>query len=249
MAPAPHPSLLRSALISILPAGLMAGVIGALLMYRFGLDAAYLEKAMVVFLAGAVWVLVGLSKHHPFESFGAANQVTVARGALVALLAGLIGERTAVGLPALVTAAAVTVAVLDGVDGWMARRQRMVSDLGARFDMETDAVFIMVLAVLAWQLDKAGAWVLVSGLLRYLFVAAGLVVSGLRRALPPSMRRKFIAVVQVVALILALAPFVPATVTPAVAAIGLCALTLSFLVDVVWLLQNAVRSRATLSPR
>ena len=105
-------------------------------------------------MAGAALVLVGLSKHHPFARFGAANQVTVTRGALVALLAGLIGERTAVGLPTFVMAAAVTVAVLDGIDGWMARRNHMASDFGARFDMETDALFIMVLAVLAWQYGK-----------------------------------------------------------------------------------------------
>ena len=249
MAPAPHRSLLRSALISILPAGLMTGGLGAFLSHGFGLDAAYPVKILAVFGAGAAVVLVGLSKHHPFGSFGAANQVTLARAALVALLAGLIGERSAIGLPALVTAAAVMVAVLDGVDGWMARRKHMVSDFGARFDMETDALFIMVLAGLAWQFDKAGAWVLVSGLLRYVFVGAGLIAPWMRRALPDSSRRKSIAVVQVIALILTLAPFVPATVTPAIAALGLCALTLSFLVDVVWLSQHAARSRATMSPQ
>ena len=249
MAPAPHPNLLRSALISILPAGLMTGVVGAFLTYWFSLDAAYLKKSLAVFVAGAALVLVGLSKHHPFAKFGAANQVTVTRGALVALVAGLIGERTAVGLPTFVTAAAVTVAVLDGIDGRMARRSHMASDFGARFDMETDALFIMVLAALAWQYERCGAWVLLSGLLRYVFVGAGRVVAWLRRPLPPSRRRKVIAVVQVVALILTLAPFVPATITPGVAALGLCALTLSFLVDVMWLLQNAARSRATVSPQ
>ncbi len=249
MAPAPHPSLLRSALSSILAAGLMTGVVGALLTYRFGLDAAYLGKALVLFGAGAAVALAGLSKHHPFAAFGAANQVTVIRAALVALLAGLIGERTAAGLPALVVAAAVMIAVLDGADGWMARRQHMVSDFGARFDMETDAAFIMVLAALAWQFDRCGAWVLVSGMLRYVFVGAGTVVSWLRQPLPPSTRRKSVAVVQVIALILTLAPFVPATVAPTIAAAGLCGLTVSFLVDVVWLWQHAARSRASVSPQ
>jgi phosphatidylglycerophosphate synthase len=249
MAPAPHPSLLRSALISILPAGLMSGVVGAFLTQRFGLDAAYLAKAAAVFLAGAVLVLVGLSRHHPFVSFGAANHVTVTRGALVALLAGLIGERTAIGLPALVTAAAVIIAVLDGADGWLARRTHMVSDFGARFDMETDALFIMVLAALAWQYERSGVWVLASGLLRYVFVGAGMAVPWLRQPLPPSIRRKSIAVVQVVALILTLAPFVPATMAQATAALGLCLLALSFLVDVMWLWQQAARSRATVSPQ
>lgn len=221
----------------------MTGVVGALLMDRFGLDAAYLEKALVVFAAGAALVLIGLPRHHPFGSFGAANQVTVTRGALVALLAGLIGEPPAVGLSVVVTAAAVLVAVLDGLDGWMARRKQISSDFGARFDMETDALFILVLAMLAWQSARAGPWVLLSGLLRYGFVVAGMACSWLRRPLPPRTRRKSIAVVQVIALILTLAPFVPARVAPAIAAVGLCALSLSFLVDVVWLFRNAAWSR------
>lgn len=240
-------NLLRSALLGILPAAVLTGVAGAFLTDRLGFDATYLEKVLAVFAAGAVLVLRGLPKHHPFARFGAANQVTVSRGALVALLAGLIGERTGAGVPLLATAAAVTVAVLDGLDGWLARRQRTASDFGARFDMETDAVFILVLAVLAWQFDKTGAWVLLSGVLRYAFVAAGVVMPWLRRPLPHSARRKIVAVVQVVALIVTLAPFVPAALAAGVAALGLCALTGSFAVDIVWLYHSGARSRKTVS--
>jgi phosphatidylglycerophosphate synthase len=240
-------SLLRSALIGILPAAVMTGVAGAFLTYRLGFDAAYLEKTLAVFAVGAALVLRGLPKHHPFVAFGAANQVTVGRGALVALLAGLIGERTGAGVPLLATAAAVTVAVLDGVDGWLARRQRMASDFGARFDMETDALFILVLAVLAWQFGKAGAWIVLSGVLRYAFVGAGAVMPWLRRPLPHSARRKIIAVVQVVALIVTIAPSVPIAVAAPVAAVGLGALTGSFAVDILWLNHSGARSRNTVS--
>jgi phosphatidylglycerophosphate synthase len=194
---------------------------------------------MAVFALGALLVLRGLPQHHPFASFGAANQVTLIRGGLVALLAGLIGEPSGVGVPALALVLATVVAVLDGIDGWLARRTRMASAFGARFDMETDALLIMVLALLAWQFDKAGVWVLASGLARYIFVAAGMALPWMRRALPPSQRRKAVAVVQVVALIVAVAPFIPAVASAAVAAVGLCALMLSFLADVVWLFQRA----------
>ncbi|MEJ0008237.1 MAG: CDP-alcohol phosphatidyltransferase family protein [Steroidobacteraceae bacterium] len=242
-------SLLRSALTGILPAALMTGVVGALLTYRLGLDAAYLGKVLAVYAAGAVIVLIGLPGHHPFTSFGAANQVTVGRAALVALLAGLFAERADARLALLAVVVAVPVAVLDGLDGWLARRQHMASDFGARFDMETDALFIMVLAALAWQFEKVGAWVLLSGLLRYAFVGAGLAVPWLRRPLPPSLRRKCIAVVQVVTLILVIAPFVPPTVAAPIAAIGLGALAGSFLTDIVWLFQHSGRSPATVSIR
>jgi phosphatidylglycerophosphate synthase len=127
--------------------------------------------------------------------------------------------------------------VLDGVDGWLARRTRMASGFGARFDMETDAALIMVLAILAWQRDKAGPWVLLSGLLRYLFVIAGALVPSLGQPLPASQRRKVLAVIQVVALIVVVTPGIPASAAALIAALGLCAVSGSFLIDIVWLLR------------
>ena len=244
MAWAVRRGLLHSALTCILPTALLTGAVAQLCATRFGLDAAYPLKVMSVFVAGAALVLSGLPRHHPFGSFGPANQVTVARGALVALLAGLIGERAATGTPLFATVLAVVAAALDGVDGWLARRTHTASRFGARFDMETDALLILVLAVLVWQYGKAGAWVLSSGLLRYAFIIAGLALPWLRSPLPASQRRRVIAVVQVIALIAALAPFVPAAAGTLMAAVALAALTFSFALDVLWSFQIAARSRA-----
>jgi phosphatidylglycerophosphate synthase len=244
-----HHGLLRSSLACILPAGLTVGVIAQLCTLHLALEPAYVPKTVAVFAAGAALVLIGLPRHHPFAVFGAANQVTVARGVLVALLAGLIGERTDTGAPLLAMTMATIVAVLDGVDGWLARRSRMTSAFGARFDMETDAALILVLAVLAWLFGKAGLWVVACGVLRYAFVGAGMLLPWLRAALPPSGRRRAIAVVQMVALIIALAPVVPVALSAPVAAIGLAALSLSFLLDIAWLFQNASQVRASVSPQ
>ena len=179
----PH-GLVRKALVCILPTVVALGVLARLMSDPLDLGYGYLLKVLAVFVAGAAVVLAGLPRHHPFDSFGVANAVTTARAAVVALLAGLIGERTNGAAAALAVAAAVLVTVLDGVDGWLARRTRMASPFGARFDMETDAVMILVLAVLAWQFGKVGAWVVASGVFRYAFVAAGLVWPSLRMPLP-----------------------------------------------------------------
>ena len=101
------------------------------------------------------------------------------------------------------------VEVLDGVDGWLARRSGLASAFGARFDMEVDALLIMALAILAWQHGKAGSWVLLSGLLRYAFVAAGWLAPWMSRPLPPSRRRQTVCVVQIAGLCAAVAPIVP----------------------------------------
>jgi phosphatidylglycerophosphate synthase len=162
------------------------------------------------------------------------------RGAMVALLAGLLGENTS-GATA---AAAVTVAsiamVLDGVDGWLARRYGTASEFGARFDMETDAVFVAVLALLVWQFGKAGSWVLLSGLMRYLFAGAVSLFPRLQRPVPSTNRARTIAVLQMIVLIVALTPRCNPAVSAWIAAVGLLALSLSFLLDVRWLLRQPV---------
>lgn len=231
-------SLLHSALIGILPAALALVAVAWLAVDRLPLGVLYTGKVLVVFSAGAALMLLGLPKHHPFDTIGPANQATVIRGALVALLAGLIGEPAHGGVPALATATAIIATLLDGVDGWLARRSQMSSGFGARFDMETDALLIAVLATLAWQFGKVGAWVLLSGLLRYLYIAAGALLRWLRGPLPPSYLRKTIAVVQTIALIVVIAPFSTRAQSALVAAMALIALVLSFLHQIIWLWRH-----------
>ena len=167
------------------------------------------------------------------------NHVTAIRAAIVALLASLVAlaPRPAVAWTAVI--AGTIAAVLDGVDGWLARRTGTISAFGARFDMEVDALLILVLAILAWRWDKAGPWILMSGLLRYLFVAAGWLLPWMRRPLAPTRRGRLICVAQIVALIVAVAPIIPPRVSATVAAGGLLALACSFLVDTVRLWRTA----------
>jgi len=181
--------------------------------------------------------------HHPFPRFGPANKVTMVRAILVTIVAALIGEPTLPSAGWLGAGAAVVATVLDGVDGWLARRTGMASAFGARFDMETDALLIQVLAILAWQYGKAGPWVLISGLLRYLFVAAGWVLPWMREPLLPSVRRKGICVVQTAGLILTILPPIVPPASEWLAAASLAALVYSFLVDTLWLWRHATVSR------
>ena len=130
----------------------------------------------------------------------------------------------------------ITVLVLDGADGYLARRFNQASDFGARFDMEIDALHILVLSSAAWIFDKAGWWVLAIGFMRYAFVAAGWAVPRLAAPLAPSMRRKVICVFQVAALCVMLAPLVTPPLSTAIAAVSLALLLYSFAVDAVALL-------------
>jgi phosphatidylglycerophosphate synthase len=203
----------------------------------------YAMKAAATFAAVLVVVRVFVGKHHPFPAFGPANQVTMVRAALVALVAGLIGEPN---LPAYATAAAVVsgiVTALDGLDGWLARRTGMASTFGARFDMEVDALLILVLSILAWQYGKAGVWIVLAGLMRYLFVAGGWLFPWMARPLFPSRRRQAVCVLQIVGSSLVMLPVVSPPASVWLAATLLGALSASFLVDVLWLWTT--RSSAT----
>ncbi len=143
----------------------------------------YPLKAAVLFAAIMGLSIGFLQQHHPFARFGAANQITTLRAILVALVAGLVGEPRLPAVAAAAAAASVAVTLLDGVDGWLARRHDIASRFGARFDMEIDALLILALSVLAWRHDKAGAWVVASG-------AAAIRLRRGRRAGPMAARRR-----------------------------------------------------------
>jgi phosphatidylglycerophosphate synthase len=224
-----------------LTAGALMLVFGACCaMTRWQFSVGYLIRSALLFGVGALWVMRAVASCHPFATFGWANAVTLGRGVLVCLLAGMLGEQTA-AVPLLASGLGVIIILMDGLDGSVARRSGTTSAFGARFDMETDAVFVAVLAMLAWQSGKVAAWVLLSGAMRYLFIVAAWLVPLLRRPVPSSYRGKTIAVLQMLALLVAIAPWSSATLATIVAASALALLVSSFLLDVVWLMRDRRR--------
>lgn len=199
----------------------------------------YVGKASGCFLVVAALVVVFRPRWHPFARFGPANHVTTARAALVALIAGLLGEPPSAAIAWAIVLTSLAAEVLDGIDGWLARRTGLASGFGARFDMEVDAWLILVLSMLVWQHERAGAWIVLAGLLRYLFVAAGWFVPWMQRPLPSSVRRQAICVVQIAGLIIAMVPWVPQAAAHLIAAASLAALVCSFAVDTIWLRRAA----------
>jgi phosphatidylglycerophosphate synthase len=171
-------------------------------------------------------------------NFGPANQITLVRALLVAGLAMLVFQPATPTVAWRAVSIALVVVLLDGVDGWVARRTRTSSAFGERFDMETDAALVLVLATLAWQYGKAGPWVILSGLLRYIFVAAGWVWRWMRAPLASTLRGKILCIVQIAALIVAIAPPMTPPASSAVAAVALVALCYSFLIDTLRLWQR-----------
>lgn len=186
------------------------------------------------FLAGAVLVLALLRRGYPHPGLGWCNGVTLVRLALAAaLLAPLVAPAPAP--PVAVFGLAALALVLDGADGWLARRHGRASAFGARFDMETDSALALILALNAWVAGTAGAAVLLLGVPRYGFAAAAKVWPWLGAPLPERFGRKAVCVLQVGVLGVLQLPGLPAGLAGGAVALVLAALAWSFGRDVLWL--------------
>jgi phosphatidylglycerophosphate synthase len=217
--------------------------LGALIAASTGLGNLFVAVSLIVYGAVSFVVAVRIGEHHPAAVFGWPNAVTLARAIATALVAGYAAESLA-GQPssdplawsfAILAAASIAA---DGLDGWLARRRGPATAFGARFDMEIDALMILVLAVLAFALGKAGGWVIAIGALRYGFVAAAWVFPWLDGPLPPSFRRKLVCVIQGAALCILVVPPVGPAGGAGLAALALASLVWSFAVDVLWLYRQ-----------
>ncbi|MDI6024817.1 CDP-alcohol phosphatidyltransferase family protein [Corticibacterium sp. UT-5YL-CI-8] len=180
-------------------------------------------------------------------SFGYANTITALRTAMVCFVGAVVFFADGLGGSGqlawiLVLVASVAVA-LDGIDGYLARRFDEETAFGARFDMEIDALLILILSAAALILQKAGWWVLLIGLMRYIFVVAQHFFSDLRGDLLPSFGRKLVCVVQMGVLCLILAPWIYQPLASLLAGVALAALTYSFAMDVHFLMQRPGKKR------
>lgn len=122
--------------------------------------------ALLALCSFMVQIACAARRWTPDGRFGMANLVTLVRLLLLLVAAAWLSRFHDAGVLALL---AVSFA-LDAVDGALARRRGSVSEFGATFDTETDAVFVMILGLVLWRRAGFGDWVLVPGVLRYAFV-------------------------------------------------------------------------------
>jgi phosphatidylglycerophosphate synthase len=200
-----------------------------------GLGPEFIVASLGIFVVASLPLPFLAYRHLETASFGPANGVTLLRLALTAMLLALLIAPVSTALLWLCIGVATATLLLDGLDGRLARKYGSSSRFGARFDMEVDALLICVLALLAWHFERAGIWVLAAGLLRYLFVGAAMFLPWLRAALPPSVRRKTVCILQSTTLLICMGPIIPMPLAPWVAAAGIALLVWSFALDVLWL--------------
>lgn len=196
--------------------------------------------ACAIFALVALFVLPGFARQRRGIAFGAANSITFFRASLIAFVGAFAAEPPMAGAPVWWIAAATAgiALLLDGVDGWVARRTDRTTAFGARFDMEIDALAALVLCVVLWRADLSGAWVILIGGMRYGFIAAGWLLPWMRRPLPPRQRRRAVCAIQGSLLVSCLMPILSPAVPPLLAGCALAATGASFLADTVWLFRH-----------
>lgn len=185
-------------------------------------------------LAGALGLGAGVLRARAWRSarggLAVANILTIVRLVVVVALGAIFAAVPRSMFVALV----VSLLVLDGIDGHVARSRGESTSFGATLDMETDALTVMVLTLLLHLRASIGPWVLVAGLWRYAFTFAVAFAPALGDV-PPS--RLYRSICGVLMLLLAGA-FLPwSAVAQASAAIGTGLLSFSFA-------HSIVRSRA-----
>jgi len=179
----------------------------------------------------------------PDDRLHAGSWVTLGRASLAVGVAALAADSFTRDTPIalLVTLAAVALA-LDLADGWLARRTRTVTALGARFDGEVDAFLILTLSV--YVAPELGTWVLAIGAARYLFLAGEWLLPWMRAPLPPRRWRKLVAAAQGIVLTVAAADILARALMQTALVVALALLAASMGECVWWLWRRRHTTRA-----
>ncbi|MGI9494202.1 MAG: CDP-alcohol phosphatidyltransferase family protein [Geminicoccaceae bacterium] len=243
------PRLGDAAISSIMVAVLITGI-GWFMVWEAVWQTQHLIAGMIGFGILASVVNLHWAIHQPGARFGEANQTTLLRSGLVCLIGStLIADGPTPEISWYLIGMIAVALALDAVDGFLARRLRLSSAFGARFDMEIDALLLLILSLLVWQTEQAGAWVLAIGLMRYAFVGASWFFPSLNSPLDPSWRRKCVCALQGIALFACLLPPLDQTKASVIAALALAALTISFGLDIKALLLRETPFATTNSGR
>lgn len=157
--------------------------------------------------------------NRPFIRLGTANRITLLRGWLIGATAGFLAMLPLQAHTGLLYVPAVfytVAAALDGLDGFVARRQQQTTRLGTELDTALDAFGLLIAPLFAVFTGKLPAVYLLVSAAYYLFQwgirwrqQRGRPVYGL----PPSQVRRYLAGAQMVLVALALWPPLPGAVS------------------------------------
>ncbi len=228
----PRRRVLRELILSLLVGAIFALVTASMLV---SFQSSALLAVLAFYISGSLLAIQLFVQGFPHRQLGLGNLITIGRFVLVSALFSVV-----FGLvnPWLIIFVSVFALVLDGFDGYFARRAKKVSEFGARLDMEVDSALAAVLALSLWSSGLVGVEILLLAIPRYLFAFASNIFAWMTSPLPYSLARRVISVIQIASLIGLHAPFLPEVLITPVALIVIGLLIWSFGKDIIWLWRN-----------
>lgn len=203
-----------------------------------------LADGLWLFVCWQLWQRIDLNRTSesaaPYPTLGWANRLTLLRGGLIALTGGFLFQPQAAGFAAWIPGLLYTLAaILDRIDGFVARRSKHTSLLGNELDTVYDALGLLVAPLLAVGYGKIHWSFLLVSAAYYVFV------SGIHwrrtRNLPvypllPSMLRRTLAGFQMGFVAFILLPCFHAPLTVVIGVAFMLPILLGFIVD--WLVVS-----------
>lgn len=125
------------------------------------------KKLFLTLIFGAIFfslfILKNWRKFTEHEYFGGfPNLVTVSRLILLFIIPFLESNKN-------IALLSFAIICLDGIDGFLARKLNQITAFGGILDMEVDAYFCLLLSLLISIKHPELSWILIGGLLRYLY--------------------------------------------------------------------------------
>ena len=208
--------------------------------WRWSLQASLIVIVILIYL-GRNLGLNRQEKDGPLNpSLGAASWITLARGGLIALLAGFWLQpwpghehqgRWFAWLPGIIYIAAV---LADALDGWVARQTGSQSLLGEYLDIRVDALGILVASLVAVDYGQLPVFYVSAGLAWYIMQLAVRLRKKSGRPcakVRPRRSARFMAGIQMAFLGIALLPLLDPPITDVAAVLILVPFLAGFLID------------------
>ena len=128
--------------------------------------------------------------------------------------------------------------IMDGLDGFIARKYNLVSRFGEIIDQESDNFLMLVISISLYLNKDVGLYVFLIPLYRYTFLASMKKYDWLKRTLPSSQFRKIACVLTIVLMIMSQDVYFNYENTVFLVFLSLFIITFSFSKDIIWLYRN-----------
>ena len=133
---------------------------------------------------------------------------------------------------------AIIALLLDGLDGFIARKYDQVSKFGELIDQEADNFLMFVMSISLYLNREIGLYVFLIPAYRYIFIISMAKYPWLKYTLPNSRLRKVGCVGTILIMIISQDPYITNDVTVFLVILSLIIITFSFSRDIIWLYRN-----------